>query len=65
MLAFENDDQRTSKKRYYIANVEIKDYNAMIEGKNFFDQRINNMIKTYNIRKITIGQGDDKKNIIK
>ena len=28
--------------------------------KNFFDQPINNMIKTYeNIRKITIGQGDD------
>ena len=37
----------------------------MIEGKNFFDQPINNMIQTYNIRKITIGQGDDKKNIIK
>ena len=32
----------------------------MIDGKNFFDQSINNMIKTYeNIRKITIGQGDD------
>ena len=32
----------------------------MIDGKNFFDQPINNMIKTYeNIRKITIGQGDD------
>ena len=32
----------------------------MIDGKNFFDQPINNMIKTYeNIRKITIGQGED------
>ena len=32
----------------------------MIDGNNFFDQPINNMIKTYeNIRKITIGQGDD------
>ena len=32
----------------------------MIDGKNFFDQPINSMIKTYeNIRKITIGQGDD------
>ena len=28
--------------------------------KNFFDQPINNMIKTFgDIRKITIGQGDD------
>ena len=59
VLAFENDDQKTSNKRYYIPNVEIKDYNVMIDGKYFFDQPINNMIKTYeNIRKITTGQGD-------
>ena len=32
----------------------------MIDGKNFFDQAINNMTKTYeNIRKITTGQRDD------
>ena len=32
----------------------------MIDGRNFFDQPINNMNKTYeNTRKITIGQGDD------
>ena len=32
----------------------------MIDGKNFFDQPINSMTKTYgNIRKIAIGQGDD------
>ena len=32
----------------------------MIDGRNFFDQPINSMTKTYeNIRKITIGQGDD------
>ena len=59
-LVFEGDAQRTSNKRYYIRNVEIKDYNVMIDGKNFFDQPINNMIKTYeNIRETTIGQGDD------
>ena len=56
VLAFENDDQRTSNKRYYIPNVEIKDYNVMIDGKNFFDQPINSMTKTYeNIRKIATG----------
>ena len=32
----------------------------MIDGKNFFHQPINSMIKTYeNIRKIAIGQEDD------
>ena len=40
VLAFENDDQRISSKRYYISNVEIKDYNVMIDGKNFFDQLV-------------------------
>ena len=59
-LAFESDDQRISSKRYYIPNVEIKDYNVMVDGKNVFDQPINNMTKTYkNIRKITTGLGND------
>ena len=40
VLAFENDAQRISNKRYYTLNVEIKDYNAMIDGKNFFDQPV-------------------------
>ena len=32
----------------------------MIDGKNFFDQPINTMTKTYeNIRKIATGQGDE------
>ena len=60
VLAFEDDAQRISNKRYYIPNVEIKDYNVMIDGKNFFDQPVKNDKVTYeNIRKITIGQGDD------
>ena len=53
VLAFENDDQRTSNKRYYTPNVEIKDYNVMMDGKNFFDQPVRNDKVTYeNIRKI-------------
>ena len=59
VLAFENDAQRTSHKRYYIPNVKIKDYHVMTDGKNFFDQPVKNDKVTYeNIRKITIGQGD-------
>ena len=42
VLAFGNDVQRTSNKRYYLPNVEIKDYNVLIDGKNFFDQPIKN-----------------------
>ena len=60
VLAFEDDAQRISNKRYYIPNVEIKDYNVMIDGKNFFDQPVKNNKVTYkNIRKIATDQGDD------
>ena len=60
VLAFENDDDRTSSDEYYLPIVEIKDYNIMINGENFFDQPIKNNKITYdNIRKIAIGQGDD------
>ena len=60
VLAFENDDDRTSDDQYYLPTVEIKDYNIMINGENFFDQPIKNRGVTYdNIRKIATGQGDD------
>ena len=62
VLAFENDDDRTSSDEYSLPTVEIKDYNIMINGETFFDQPINNNKVTYeNIRKIAIGQGDDYK----
>ena len=60
VLAFEGDPQRTSHSSYYLPNIEIKNYNIMINGKNFFDQPIKNNKVTYeNIRKIATGQGDD------
>ena len=53
VLSFENENDRTSHSTYYLPKVEIKDYNVIIDGKNFFDQPINSMIKTYeNIRKL-------------
>ena len=36
VLAFEDDAQRTSNRWYYISNVEIKEYNVMIDRKSFF-----------------------------
>ena len=46
--------------RVYLPTVEIKDYNVMINGRNFFDQSRNNDLKTYDkIRKIATDQGDD------
>ena len=60
ILSFENGDQRKSHSAYYLPNIEIKNYNVMIDGRNFFDQPIDSMAKTYeNIRKIATDQGDD------
>ena len=59
-LAFKDDNQRISNRRYYIPNAEIKDYNVMIDRKILLDQPVKNDKVTYeNIRKIAIGQGDD------
>ena len=51
--------QRTSNK-LYLPNVETKDYNVMIEEKNFFDQPVKNNKITYeNITKTATCQRDD------
>ena len=60
VLAFKNGTQRTSAKGYYFPNVEIKDYNVMINGENFFDQPIENNKVTYkHIKHVATGLGND------
>ena len=49
-----------SYKQVFVSTVEIKDYNVVIDWRNFFDQPVRNDLRTYdNIRKIAIGQGDE------
>ena len=43
---FENANDKTSHSTYYLPKVETKDYNVMIDGRNFFSQPINSMNKT-------------------
>ena len=38
VLAFENDNQRTSYERYFLPTKKIKDYIMVINGENFFDE---------------------------
>ena len=60
VLAFENDTQITSHSTYYLPNVELNDYNIMIDRENFFDQPVKNNKVTYeNNRETATGQGDD------
>ena len=40
-------NDRTSYSNYCLPKIEIKDYNIMIDSKNFFDQPINSKLKTW------------------
>ena len=58
VLAFENDTQ--SVKGDYLLTIQLKNYNIMINGKNFFDQSFKNDKVTYkNIRKIATSRLDE------
>ena len=51
---------RNSHTKYFLPRVNITNYNVLIDGRNFYDQPINDIIKQYDeIRKIATGQGDD------
>ena len=40
-------DHRDSFSHYYVPNVEIKDFNILIDGKSFFDLPVKNKEETY------------------
>ena len=45
---------------YLLPRAEIKNCNVLIDGKNFYDHPINDLIKQYDeIKKVLIGQGDN------
>ena len=37
LLSFENENDRTCFSKYYVLNVQTKDFNVLIHGKWFFD----------------------------
>ena len=46
VLSVQDDHGRKNHKQYYLPTVELKYYNVMIDGRNFFDQPIKNDLKT-------------------
>ena len=50
---------KNSHAKYFLPKVNITKCNVLIDGKNFYDQAINDQIKKFDqIRKIATGQGD-------
>ena len=49
-----------SYKKYFLPRVKIDNYNVEIDGRNYYDQPINDSIKQYDeVRKISTGQDDN------
>ena len=65
VLAYDNTEDANrvtdgSHRRYFLPRVEMKNYNIENDGRNFYDQPINDSIKQYDeIRKVSTVQGDD------
>ena len=65
VLAYDNTEGNNqvsvdSYKKYFLPRVKIENYNIEIDGRNFYDQPINDSIKQYDkVRKVSTGQGDD------
>ena len=49
-----------NNKRLFLLRGEINNYNVLTDGRNLYDQPINDLIKQYyEIRKVSTGNGDD------
>ena len=62
VLVYLNDATSTTNSygKHFPPRIKIENYNIEINGRNFYDQPINDSIKQYDeIRKIPTGQGDD------
>ena len=56
----DNVNDENSYRKYFLPRLKIKNYNIEIDGRIFYDQSINDLIKQYDeVRKISTGQGDD------
>ena len=52
ILSFENNGHRTGYWQCFLPTVEIKGYNIMIDGRNFFDQPVKSNLRTFERSKL-------------
>ena len=58
VLSFENENDRASFSKHYVPNVQIKDFNVLIDGKCFFVISIKYDEETYK-QIIEMGRNND------
>ena len=60
VLAYHNTVTANSHRRYFLPRIKIDNYNIEIDGRNFYEQPINDLVKQYNeVRTMSTGQDDD------
>ena len=51
---------RNGQRKYYLPRIDLEKYNVIIDGRNFYDNRIESNIEKYReLKKIIIGKGED------
>ena len=49
-----------SHRKYFLPRINIRDYNVLIDGRNFHDQNISDDFKKYEeLRKVMTGRGEN------
>ena len=58
--ATDNRYNRNNRRKYYLPRIDLKKYNVVIYGRNFYDNPIESDIEKYReLKKVMIGKGED------
>ena len=53
-------NSKNGQQKYYLLRIDLKEYNVIIDGRNFYDNPIENNIEKYReLKKVMIGKGED------
>ena len=66
VMAYDNDNAnanrstRDGRTRYYLPTIDLNKYNVIVDGRNFYDNPIENNVEKYReLKKVMIGKGED------
>ena len=55
-----NQPTKNGQQKYYLPRIDLKIYNVIIDGRNFYDNPIESDIEKYReLKKVMIGKGED------
>ena len=56
----DNEPNRNSQQKYYLPRVDLKKYNVINDGRNFYDNPIESDNEKYReLKKVMTGKGED------